>query len=102
MRHLLDNIFWHALSGPQAKFAAGNRAARRYAPGFSPIVAFADQLQPDLSAFAAFCQPGEHFYTEGWTGAASVGWQINLESTMLKMIWEADCRRRTKHRTRCR
>ena len=90
MKHLLDNIFWHALSGAQAKFGAGNQAARRYARGFSPIVAFADQLQPDLSALAAFCEPGEHFYTEGWTGAARAGWQINVETTMLKMIWDAD------------
>ncbi|HVE88651.1 MAG TPA: GNAT family N-acetyltransferase [Burkholderiaceae bacterium] len=89
MKQLLDNIFWHALSGPQAKFAAGNGAARRYAPGFSPIVAFAAQIRPDLSALAAFCQPGEHFYTEGWTGAASTGWHIKVESTMLKMVWEA-------------
>ena len=90
MKHLLDNIFWHALSGPQAKFASGNSAARRYAPGFSPIVAFADQLRPDVAALAAFCEPGEHFYTEGWTGAAPAGWQIKVEATMLKMIWEAD------------
>ena len=90
MRHLLDNIFWHALSGPQARFAAGNQAARRYARGFSPIVAFADQLRPDLPALAAFCEPDEDFYTEGWTGAAPATWQIKVESTMLKMIWEAD------------
>ena len=90
MKHLLDNIFWHALSGPQAKFAAGNQAARRYAPGFSAIVAFADQLRPAFSELAAFCEPGEHFYTEGWTGAAPAGWQIKVESTMPKMIWEAD------------
>ena len=90
MKQLLDNIFWHALSGPQAKFAAGNHVALRYALGFSPIVAFADQLRPDLSALAAFCQPGEHFYTEGWTGTAPAGWQIKVETTMLKMIWEAD------------
>ena len=90
MTHLLDNIFWHALSGPQAKFAEGDHAARRYAHGFSAIVACADQLRPDLSALAAFCEPGEHFYTEGWTGAALAGWQIELESTMFKMIWEAD------------
>ena len=90
MTHLLDNIFWHALSGPQAKFAEGDHAARRYAHGFSAIVAFADQLRPDLSALAAFCEPGEHFYTEGWTGAALAGWQIEVESTMFKMIWEAD------------
>jgi len=90
MKHLLDNIFWHALSGPQAKFATGNQAARRYAPGFSSIVAFADQFQPDLSALAAFCEPGEHFYTEGWTGAAPVGWQVKFDSMMLKMVWDAD------------
>ena len=90
MKYLLDNIFWHALSGPQAKFAVGNQAARRYAPGFSAIVAFADQLRPDFSALAAFCEPGEHFYTEGWTGAAPAGWQIKVETAMLKMIWEAD------------
>lgn len=89
MKHLLDNIFWHALSGPQAGFAAGNHGARRYAPGFSPIAAFADQLQPDLSALAAFCAPDEHFYTEGWIGPAPAGWHINVEATMLKMIWEA-------------
>ena len=90
MKHLLDNIFWHALSGPQAHVAAGNDAARRYAPGFSPIVAFADQLRPDLSALVAFCEPGEHFYTEGWTGAAPAGWHIEVETKMLKMIWEAE------------
>jgi len=90
MKQLLDNVFWHALAGPQAEFAAGNDASRRYAPGFSPIVAFADQLRPDLAALAAFCEPGEHFYTEGWTGAVPRGWQIKVETTMLKMLWEAD------------
>ncbi len=90
MKDLLDNIFWHALTGPQSKFATGNEAARRYAPGFSAIVAFADQLRPDFSALAAFCERGEHFYTEGWAGAVPAGWQIKVESTMLKMIWEAD------------
>ena len=90
MTQLLDNIFWHALSGPQARFAAGNQAARRYALGFSPIVAFVDQLRPALSALAAFCEHGEYFYTEGWTGAAPAGWRINVETTMLKMIWEAE------------
>ena len=88
MKHLLDNIFWHALSGPQAKFATGNHSARRYAPGFSPIVAFADQTQPDLSALAEFCETGEHFYMDGWTGAVPAGWQINAEALLLKMIWK--------------
>jgi GNAT superfamily N-acetyltransferase len=88
MKHLLDNIFWHALTGPQAKFAAGAGAARRYAAGFSPIVAFADPIRPDFAALEPFCAPGDHFYSDGWTGAAPDGWRIDAESTMFKMVWE--------------
>jgi ribosomal protein S18 acetylase RimI-like enzyme len=88
MTHLLDNIVWHALSGPQAKFSAGGDSARRYAQGFSPIVGFPDQARPSFSALEAFCEPGEHFYCDGWSGAAPPGWQVDVETTMFKMIWE--------------
>lgn len=90
MSHLLDNIFWHALTGPQACFAAGAGDARRYAPGFSPILAFADAEQPDFSALLPFCEPGEHFYCGGWSGAAPEGWQIEAETTMFRMVWDGD------------
>ena len=30
MKHLLDNIVWHSLTGPHAKYAVGNEEARRY------------------------------------------------------------------------
>src|SRR5437763_1237068 len=33
MEQLLDNIAWHTLTGPHAKFAAGSGAVRRYASG---------------------------------------------------------------------
>jgi ribosomal protein S18 acetylase RimI-like enzyme len=88
MTHILDNIVWHALSGPQAKFSAGNDEARRYAQGFSPIVGFADQAHPNFGALERVCEPGEHFYCDGWSGAAPGGWQVEVESTMFKMIWE--------------
>lgn len=88
--HLLDNIVWHALSGPQAKFSAGNDEARRYGHGFSPIVGFADQTEPNFAALAAFCEPGEHFYCDGWSGVAPAGWSLESETTMFKMIWDAD------------
>ena len=88
MNPLLLNIFWQALSGPQAHFSAGNDRARRFAPGFSPIVAFPDVAHPDFDALAPFCQPGEHFYCDGWTGPTPTGWQVDLESTMFKMVWE--------------
>ncbi len=89
MKHLLDNITWHTLSGPHAKYAAGTGDARRYAPGFSPILAFADPGRPNFAALAPFCERGEHFYTDGWSGAVPAGWRIEAESTMFKMVWEA-------------
>ncbi len=46
MKELLDNIFWHALSGRQAKFSEGAQDARRYARGFSPILGFANVENP--------------------------------------------------------
>jgi ribosomal protein S18 acetylase RimI-like enzyme len=85
---LLDNITWHALSGPHARFASGTGGARRYARGFSPIVGFADPARPDFAALAGHCEPGEHFYCDGWDGAPPAGWRVDVESTMFKMVWD--------------
>ncbi|GIK84634.1 MAG: hypothetical protein BroJett026_01150 [Betaproteobacteria bacterium] len=89
MRRLLDNVVWHALSGRQSRFAEGTATARRYARGFSPILGFADQREPDFAALAPFCTPGEHFYTDGWQGPAPDGWTVDVETTMFKMVWDA-------------
>lgn len=88
MKHLLDNITWHTLVGPHAKFSAGTATARRYASGFSPIVGFVDPERPDFTALADHCAAGEHFYCDGWSGPAPAGWQIDTEATMFKMVWE--------------
>jgi ribosomal protein S18 acetylase RimI-like enzyme len=87
-KHLLDNVIWHALSGPQAKFSIGTKQARRYAPGFSPIVGFADVERPNFDELIPYCAPGEQFYCDGWSGAVPNGWRIDAESTMFKMVWE--------------
>ncbi len=89
MLSILDNIFWHALSGPQAQFASGTGAARRFAAGFSPIVGFADQQNPNFEDLAPYCAPGEHFYCDGWSGPVPPGWVVEAESVMLKMVWNA-------------
>jgi ribosomal protein S18 acetylase RimI-like enzyme len=88
MNHLLDNIVWHALSGAQKKFSVGAEDIRRFAPGFSPIIGFADAQSPSLNALVSFCDAGEHFYCSEWSGPASDGWQIEEESTMFRMVWE--------------
>ncbi len=87
MKHLLDNIVWHALSGPHLKYSVGTDDVRRYGPGFSPIVGFADTAHPDFEALTSFCEPGEHFYCDGWSGPAPADWRVEYESTMFKMIW---------------
>ena len=65
MHSLLENITWHTLSGAHAKHSVGSVDARRYAPGFSPIIGFADMVNPNVEALAPHCQPGEHFYCAG-------------------------------------
>jgi len=65
---LLDNIAWHSLTGPQAACSVGTGQVRRYARGFSPIVAFADPERPDLAALEPHCDADEHLYCSGWSG----------------------------------
>jgi len=89
MHALLDNIMWNCLTGPHAKYAVGAGDARRYAPGFSPIVGFAIPERPDLASLRKVCQPGESFYCHRWTDPAPAGWQIDKEVMMFKMVWDA-------------
>jgi ribosomal protein S18 acetylase RimI-like enzyme len=88
MAHLLDNIFWNTLNGRHAELSSGNDRARRYAPGFSPIVGFPDPLQPDFAALLPFVDAGERFYCDAWSGPAPAGWHIEAESTMFRMVWD--------------
>ena len=87
MTRMLDNIFWHALSGEQSLCAVGTAEARRFAPGFSPIIAFADHAHPRFDQLAPYCSSGEHLYCDGWSGPAPDGWHIEAETTMVKMVW---------------
>ncbi|MBV8665175.1 MAG: GNAT family N-acetyltransferase [Burkholderiaceae bacterium] len=87
--HLLDNMFWHCLSGPHLHFSAGNQEARRYAQGLSPMIGFPDYEHPNFAALGPFCESGERFYSDRWSGPAPAGWRIEVEATMFKMYWSA-------------
>jgi GNAT superfamily N-acetyltransferase len=89
MPGLLDNIMWNCLSGPHAHFATGADGVRRYAPGFSPIVGCRDPERPDFATLANYCQPGESFYLDIWSGTAPDGWRVDREASMFKMVWDA-------------
>lgn len=80
-------MIWNALSGDQKHCSVGTHEARRYAPGFSPIAAFADHERPRFHALAAHFQPGERFYLERWAGPTPPGFRVEVESTMFKMRW---------------
>jgi len=84
---ILDDIFWKALTGPQAHFASGTGAARRYAPGFSTILGFADRDPPDFAAIQPWCGPGARFYVRSGGGAAPAGWTIVVDKKMKRMVW---------------
>lgn len=88
MQTLLDNVFWHALTGEQAAIAEGAGNARRFAHGYSPILGFADQARPDFAALEPVCDAGERFYVQGWSGEPAAGWPLALESTMFLMTWQ--------------
>jgi GNAT superfamily N-acetyltransferase len=89
MKHLLENVMWNCLSGPQARFATGGGAVRRYAPGFSPIVGCQDPEHPDFRELEKHAAPGESFYIDVWSGPAPSGWRIDKEARMFKMVWDA-------------
>ena len=36
-----------------------------------------------------FCEPGDSFYFDIWSGPAPAGWRIDKEAHMFKMVWEA-------------
>ena len=88
MTHPLDNIFWNCLNGPHQHLSTGTDRARRYAPGFSPIVGFPDPHNPDFAALQPFCNPGEQFYCDAWSGPAPQGWRIDVEATMFRLVWD--------------
>lgn len=90
MHDALDNIFWHTLVGAHAKHAVGAGGARRYAPGFSPLLGFANAGAPDFAALAPYCQPSERFYCSDWRGPAPDGWRIEIEATMFRMVWAGE------------
>lgn len=83
----LANIIWRSLSGTHAHLATGTDRIRRYAPGFSPLVAFDDPRDPDWAGLAPHCAPGERFYCAEWTGPPPDGWTIEVDAFMCAMLW---------------
>lgn len=85
---LLDNILWEAFSHGQPQFTVGTGGIRRYARGFSTIVAFEDPSNPDFESLDQYSEVGDSFYCDQWSGEAPEGWSIEAETTMFKMVFD--------------
>jgi len=83
-----SNIIWRALSGTHRRFSVGTERARRYSSDYPAFLAFADPSSADFDALGAHCDAGEPLYCTEWNGAAPDGWKIDLDTTVLSMIWK--------------
>jgi ribosomal protein S18 acetylase RimI-like enzyme len=82
-----SNVVWHTLTGAHAIYSTGTDNVRRYTRGFSALIGFADPERPNFEALTPHCDPGEQFYTEGWSGPVPSNWRMEEEGTVVKMIW---------------
>jgi GNAT superfamily N-acetyltransferase len=89
VKHLLDNVIWHSLSGHHGKFSLGGDEARRYAPGFTPMAAFADNVRPNFAALARLCNPGDSVHVMGDAMPLPPDWRLEFEAPLVKMLWDA-------------
>ena len=89
MTQILDNVVWHTLAGPHARYSIGTDEIRRYVPGFPAFIGFSDVDHPNFQALAPYTESGEQLYCDGWAGIAPAGWRIESEATMCKMTWDA-------------
>jgi ribosomal protein S18 acetylase RimI-like enzyme len=48
-----------------------------------------DPEHPDFATLGNFCDRGESFYLDVWSGPPPAGWRIEKEAQMFKMVWEA-------------
>lgn len=87
---LPDNVFWHSLTGAHARFAVGEGRVRRYAPGFSPLVAFEDPAEPDVEQLGRYCAPGETVYIESVARPLPPGWRLEATAAMYRMVWSGE------------
>ncbi|MEP6756473.1 MAG: GNAT family N-acetyltransferase [Chthonomonadales bacterium] len=87
MPHPLDNVLWNCFSGPHRHVTIGTDDILRYAPGFSPIIGFAEPDNPNLAGLRDHTAIGEELYCDGWSGESYPGWEIHRQTTMFRMVY---------------
>ncbi len=87
---VLDNPYWHALTGPQAPIALGEGKARRYQPRYGPQAALAEPSEQAYADLERLVPPGERVGVL-WSGPSSPppAWTQVLELELEQRV----CRR---------
>lgn len=89
MNHPLDSPVWTALSGRQARFAAGGGRALRYRPEINILAAAADASPEALAALAALVPPGGRIATvEAAETPVPPGLVVARQAMLVQMIAE--------------
>lgn len=44
---------------------------------------------PDFDSLRPYCRPLERLYCIGWQGPVPAGWKLEVETTIVKMFWDA-------------
>jgi ribosomal protein S18 acetylase RimI-like enzyme len=92
---LLDNPVWHALTGPQARFATGEGRARGFQRDVAPFFALADtsgQAYRDLRAILGVAPEARMFRPRA--EPVPPGWKKTFEKPIVQMICAAPPRPR--------
>lgn len=84
---VLDNLIWHSLAGPHARFAEGDGPARRYHPDVAIFVAVEHGGADAWAALAELVGPGETVTMSGPVAAtAPVDWDRTVRGFGYQMV----------------
>ncbi|WP_161880309.1 GNAT family N-acetyltransferase [Deinococcus alpinitundrae] len=95
-QHPLDNPVWHALTGPQARFALGGGPLRFFAPAVAPFAAFGERDEAALTAALADLPDGPDAAPTRITllrpqpESAPAVWTLAYQSSLVQMVCPND------------
>src|SRR5437868_6846702 len=86
--HPLDHPIWHALNGPQAKFAESAGTARRFPPAVTALGALAECDDAGYASLASLQAPGEVTALFLQTASAPpLGWKVVRDLPLSQMVY---------------
>jgi ribosomal protein S18 acetylase RimI-like enzyme len=83
----LDNMMWHAMSGPQRELSQGDERARRYPADIGPFAALPDEPTAEShEALRDLVGPGNVAVLLGGDVTPPQGWELRAEINAVQMM----------------